>query len=411
MWFLTATILALSLADTGLAFQNEPEGFRGLKWGDPPRENMELIDEHKDGTRGYGVPNDRPHYLFEIGDVSLTGIVYIFRPQPERLMWIYFFFEGEENYSRLETICRQKFGKTIEKKAYDMKWLGTTSWIHLNYDSEGEKGFLIFGSRILLEDWLGASQKKQTERVEKTRVASETKSVFWMSISEGLLILRHWQVWVAVILYMAINLAFLMIISIATIGKGDQSGGRMAMGCLFHTVGGAVLHALLMGSMVAFLLPILLGGTSATPISAIVSLLWPIVKAGVIAIVVVTILAFIPLIGQLIADSPGIHAFLEGVIILRVLSGYAIDQILTEADVQGIVYPGFWESIGFLVIAGVLVRVVMFGVALLSVPLKDTTGGELMTMTVGPVLGVLGGIIPLFMYSSYIRLSIMQLIG
>lgn len=54
---------------------------------------------------------------------------------------------------------------------------------------------------------------------------------------------------------------------------------------------------------------------------------------------------------------------------------------------------------------------VMFGLALLSVPLEDTAVGELMPIVIGPVLGVLGGIIPLFMYSFYVRLSIMQLIG
>jgi len=96
---------------------------------------------------------------------------------------------------------------------------------------------------------------------------------------------------------------------------------------------------------------------------------------------------------------------------LKNVAGYAIDEILTEANVQGSVYPGFWASIGFLVIAGVLVRLVMLGLALLSVPLEDTAVGELMPLVIGPVLGILGGIIPLFMYSSYVRLSIMQLIG
>ena len=233
--------------------------------------------------------------------------------------------------------------------------------------------------------------------------------MFWKSIIGGLAILGHWQVWVAVVLYMAINFAFLMIVA-KMVGE-DESGGRMVTGCLFHMIGGTVLHGILMGLMLAFLLPILLGGPSAAPISAIIASLWPIIKIGIIAIVAVTILSIIPLIGGFIAHSPGIQAFLEGMIILRLLSGYAIDKILTEANVQGSVYPGFWASIEFLVIAGVLVRLVMLGLALLSVPLEDTAVGELMPIVIGPVLGILGGIIPLFMYSSYVRLSIMQLIG
>lgn len=36
-------VLVLTLSLGAFAFQNEPEGFRGLKWGDPPGEDMELV--------------------------------------------------------------------------------------------------------------------------------------------------------------------------------------------------------------------------------------------------------------------------------------------------------------------------------------------------------------------------------
>lgn len=88
-----------------------------------------------------------------------------------------------------------------------------------------------------------------------------------------------------------------------------------------------------------------------------------------------------------------------------------IDQILSGANVQGSVYPGFWASIGFLIIAGVLVRAIMFGLALFSTRLEFTPIGELIPIVIGPGLSVLGGIILLFMYSSYVRLSIIHLIG
>lgn len=53
-------------------------------------------------------------------------------------------------------------------------------------------------------------------------------------------------------------------------------------------------------------------------------------------------MSIIPLIGRFIADSPGIQAFLEGVIIFRLLSEYAIDQVLTTANVHQVnVYSGF----------------------------------------------------------------------
>ena len=106
--------------------------------------------------------------------------------------------------------------------------------------------------------------------------------MFWKSIVAGLGILGHWQVWIAALLYMAITFAFLIIASKIS-GEDESVGGRAMVGCTFHAIGGAILHGVLMGIMVAFLLPILLGGSSAAPISGVVALLWPIVKIGVIA--------------------------------------------------------------------------------------------------------------------------------
>jgi hypothetical protein len=233
--------------------------------------------------------------------------------------------------------------------------------------------------------------------------------VFWKSIIEGFTILGQWEVWLAAVLYLAVNFAFLMVVA-KMIGE-EELGWRIGAVWLFHMIGGTILHGILMGLTIAFLLPILLGGASAAPISAIGALLWPLIKIGVIAIIAVTILSFIPVIGAFIAHSPGIQAFLEGLIIFRFLSGYAIEQILAEAGIQGSVYPGFWACIGFLIIAGVLVRLIMLGAAFVCLLFEDTLAGEVIPVFGGLVLGVLGGMIPLFMYSSYVQLSLVQLIG
>ena len=234
--------------------------------------------------------------------------------------------------------------------------------------------------------------------------------MFWKSIIEGLAVFGHWQIWIAAIIYTATLFGFMMVFALV-FWKNEEAPRRILMGSLSYMVGGIVLEGALMALMIAFLLPILLGGSSINPVSEIISLLWPIVKIGLIAMVAVTILCIIPFIGGLIAHSPGIQTFLEGIIIFRLLSGYAIDTILTTANVQGNVYPGFWACIGFLIIAAVIVRLVMFGMAFLCVTFEDTTVGELIPVVVGSMLGALGGMIPLFMYCSYVRISLMQIIG
>ena len=175
LWVLMVTAAVLSLANSGFAFQNEPDGFRDLKWGDPPTNDMEFIGEHPEGERGYVLPDEE----FKMGDVLFDSIVYAFRPHPERLMSVWMYFDGEQNYDRLETICREKFGKTKKEKTYETHWLGPMSLVTLGYNPDRERGFLFFGSRMLLEDWLKGKEKEQAERV-KGRIGS----IFWHSIVE-----------------------------------------------------------------------------------------------------------------------------------------------------------------------------------------------------------------------------------
>lgn len=219
----------------------------------------------------------------------------------------------------------------------------------------------------------------------------------------------HWQVWVSVLAYAAINLAFLFAIGTA-MGSDDSSGGRQAAGCLFHMFGGTILNGILMGFLVTFLLPIMLGGSSFLPFDAAMSLALPVVKVGVMAVIAVTVLCFVPLVGSFIAQSPGIQAFMEGAIIFRVLSGYTINEVLSQANVTGDIYPGLLSSIGYIIISTILIYGILFGLSFLSTILKNDYIEEIMPVVIGPALGVLGGIIPLFMYSSYVRLSVQSLL-
>lgn len=232
--------------------------------------------------------------------------------------------------------------------------------------------------------------------------------MFEKSIIAGLSILGNWQIWIVAGSYLMIN--FIFLIFVAKIARNDETDGEMGRGCLLHIIGGTVLEGMLMGIMIALIIPILLGGTSTTPFFLIVRSLWTITKISAVAVAVVTILGFVPLFGKLLRDSAGIEAFLEGAIIFRLLAMQNIDKILTEANVEGSVTPGFWSSVGFFMIAVVLVRLIMFLLSLLTKSLRNTVAGELMPIVIIPVFGVIGGIIPFLMYASYFHLSLMQLL-
>jgi len=234
--------------------------------------------------------------------------------------------------------------------------------------------------------------------------------MFWASIPAGLALLGQWEVWVAVGLYVLGTFGYLLMVGMM---MGDQgSGVRMGVGCVFHTFAGPIVQGLMMAIMVAFLLPVMLSGGEAGGLSLSELASWwlPVVVSGVVAVVVVVLLCFIPVVGGIISESTGIMGFLMGIIVLRLLVGSELESLVEGADASEQIYPGFWASVGFLVIGAVLVWLLTMGVgaliALASQQLRLEGPPELAGLALGPALGVLGGIVPLLMYGSYISLAV-----
>jgi len=234
--------------------------------------------------------------------------------------------------------------------------------------------------------------------------------MFWASVLAGLQLLGQWEVWVAVGVYVLGTFVYLMIVGIVM--GGEDSGGRFGVGCVFHAVAGPFVEGMMMAVMMAFLLPVILSGgrEGGLPLSGLAQLWWPVVGSGVIATVAVFVLCFLPLVGGIISKSVGIQAFILGVIILRLLAGHEIESSAGAAGVSGSFYPGLWASVGFLAIGAVLVWALMMGTSALVVLAggRDKAEGLLQVagLATGPALAVLGGVIPLLMYGSHIRLAV-----
>lgn len=228
--------------------------------------------------------------------------------------------------------------------------------------------------------------------------------MFWESVFNGFVVFGNWQVWAAMIVYVVIMIGVLVLTS--SISGGQESGGRGAAGCLTWLVGGTAVQVVLMGVMIAFLLPLLLGGKETAPLSTIWELIWPITKASIVAFVAVTILTFIPLIGTIISQSSGIQLFLEGVIIFRVLSSNFIVEVMAKTNTKTDILPGLLEVIGYIVIAGALSWLFIIIISALSALLDRYGNGEIFMFYIAPVVSVAGGLLPLFMYTSYIYLSL-----
>ena len=152
-------ILVLALSLGAFAFQNEPDGFRGLKWGDPPGEDMEFFIDMETRTKGYILPDDKMY----LGDVSLYAVGYMF--YENRFVGVAMYFKGEDNYDLLETICKQRYGEEeADEGFYQIQWMGQKSVIMLNYDFAEEEGNLSINSTLIMVERFQAKQKEEAEK-------------------------------------------------------------------------------------------------------------------------------------------------------------------------------------------------------------------------------------------------------
>jgi hypothetical protein len=235
--------------------------------------------------------------------------------------------------------------------------------------------------------------------------------MFWNSVLNGLSVLFHWQVWVALTLYAIAHFAWL--IGVGLLMGNSYSGGRMAAGCLTNMVGGTILQAILLGLLVFFLTPIMLGGNQAMPVNLIGTFAWQIFVASFIAMVIVFILCCIPVVGGFIANTPGLSDFIQGIIIFRLFSATFIEHFLEKAGLSKDIYPGFWQSLGYFILATIFVYACLFAFAAAGTKLsRDRYSGEgTPSMFAGMIMVRLLGLVPLFMYARYASLRIQQMVN
>jgi len=172
---LLASILIFLIAGMGFAFQNEPDGFRGLKWGDPPIEDMDMIFYTVSGEIViYRKAEDK----MDIGDAKLYSLEYDF--WKKRFIEVDGYFKNKKNYDILKTICEKKFGKPTSVRIHKYKedfgeptkerlfivnWTGSKTTITLFYDSVIESGSLSLLSRKIWRERI----QEELERIREAK--------------------------------------------------------------------------------------------------------------------------------------------------------------------------------------------------------------------------------------------------
>lgn len=174
---LLVLVLVLALSVSSLAFQDEPDGFRGLKWGDLPGVDMDYFSTREFDINLYERLNDK----MQIGDAELDDIYYLF--YEGRFMAV----EIKPNYGSydaLEDVVVFNFGDGEATKEYGLTmqilWVGdmTTMVLKRNF-GEGWPILLIYSTEI----W---EEKEEEFSVKKQEAERKKEEERWEAAEEGL---------------------------------------------------------------------------------------------------------------------------------------------------------------------------------------------------------------------------------
>ena len=134
---------------TALAFQNEPDGFRGTKWGTNISEltDMLVVESGKD-TLFYCRKND----TMKIGDADIDQISYGF--YKSRFFQVLVEYKGYVNSTKLKAILIGQYGKPEQPNQLMEKyfWSGGTVDIFFDYSEMSKRGNIYYAFRPIQQE-------------------------------------------------------------------------------------------------------------------------------------------------------------------------------------------------------------------------------------------------------------------
>lgn len=218
----------------------------------------------------------------------------------------------------------------------------------------------------------------------------------------GLKVLTYWETYVAGLEYLAI---FFIPMAIVGMIMEKSEGGGAAVGCLSMLLSMLLLPVLQVAAIAVFVLtlaPIIFGFAE----DAAWSFPWKILtmapgaffKLVGVLVVAAIVLAFIPILGQLNSLQTLVLGGIALMFVLGILD--SVNPGIVRGRVDFV--PGFWFSVGLLVIGGVMSRVGMMVAALILTLMAKEGIGQLLMFPIGFPIGAIFGFIPVFMYGAWL---------
>ena len=143
------SIISVCAAIPGFTFQNEPDGFRGIKWGTNISElnDMQLMESVKDSEYYIRKSDTR-----KIGDADINEVSYGF--YKNRLYVVLVEYNGFLNFMKLKADLFDQYGKPEQPNQLMEKyfWTGVKVDIYFEYDEISKKGCIYYAFRPIQEE-------------------------------------------------------------------------------------------------------------------------------------------------------------------------------------------------------------------------------------------------------------------
>lgn len=218
---------------------------------------------------------------------------------------------------------------------------------------------------------------------------------------------RNPWLWFCFLGFIVFYFFYLILIRLGTRSAHAQGAGP---GCLVQILG-LFIQSSGISLVILLTLPILLEVSSQLSWTAVRPMGFVAVRAGLIAMILVSLISFFPFLGPLLGSSPGLEAFVLALLTFRLLTPLYLHALLGPEVVMERFFPPWWFVLILCLAAWLLCRLLM--VVVLSLGKKMAARGWLndrgyswWKVVVGPGLDLAGGILPFLVYARWVALAI-----
>jgi hypothetical protein len=231
--------------------------------------------------------------------------------------------------------------------------------------------------------------------------------MIWDSIKLGFQILAHWEIWLASFIFSLIFLILYLFFGFL-IFKTLEKEKTASFGLVLSFILPTFIQVFITSMLVVLVLPIMMGGENLTSVSFLLDEWWSIMKAGFIGLIIIFALSIMPLIGNLVTKTHGISTFIIGIVVFHKIAGGFLKQIqqVTGANVN--LKPDYWTLIGFVLLSWIVIwvlHIIIFAI-LTTTRLVSLNTLENRANYLGPIIGIIPGLVTVAIYISYVMLKL-----